>query len=367
MKAPQIKTPRLWVGIRNISDYSPFGVLLKERTVESEFFRRAFNGMEADPEVKGKGNSYDFGARMLDARVGRWFSPDKIIKPDLSLYNAMNNNPILIIDFNGKDIIIGNWKRKDREKFVRHLQGITGLNVYIDENQRLQVGPAEGFERPEEYKDLEISSIAASALISDINDHCLELVITGNRGEGSYTSAGYVSGGEGLDPWHADINLDPRESELFIEGWHLGAQNRKRGELTRDLAGTTGMKYFHERDHAVNSSLDEWDMGSPSEDADIFGDERSASGILFGSAASFENAILNEMGLLIRATYSITFDGDKIIPYLRPEQDAQIILDNFKSAGVDSKFPQTINYTRITPDKPIEDDTNRDYKENPKE
>jgi len=44
-----------WVGIRNIYDYSAFGVLLPERTVEGEFFRRSFNGMETDTEVKEMG------------------------------------------------------------------------------------------------------------------------------------------------------------------------------------------------------------------------------------------------------------------------------------------------------------------------
>jgi hypothetical protein len=34
-------------------------------------YRYGFNGMEKDDEVKnGKGNSYDFGARMYDSRLG---------------------------------------------------------------------------------------------------------------------------------------------------------------------------------------------------------------------------------------------------------------------------------------------------------
>jgi RHS repeat-associated protein len=76
--------------------------------VESEFFRRAFNGMEVDPEVKGKGNSYDFGARMLDARLGRWLSVDPLASeyPGISSYCFVNNMPVIAIDPNGKEIII---------------------------------------------------------------------------------------------------------------------------------------------------------------------------------------------------------------------------------------------------------------------
>ena len=60
--------------------------------------------MEKDDELKGIGNSYDFGARMLDPRVGRWFAPDLLESgyPSYSTYNYTLNNPIYFIDPNGK-------------------------------------------------------------------------------------------------------------------------------------------------------------------------------------------------------------------------------------------------------------------------
>jgi RHS repeat-associated protein len=96
--------PRPWVGIRNISDYSPFGVLLKERTVESAFFRRGFNGMEADQEVKGKGSSYSTEFRQYDPRIGRWLSldPEFANFPWQSPYVAFDNNPIVNTDPKGR-------------------------------------------------------------------------------------------------------------------------------------------------------------------------------------------------------------------------------------------------------------------------
>lgn len=62
--------------------------------------------MEKDDELKGIGNSYDFGARMLDPRVGRWFTYDQMEGkyPSYSTYNAFKNNPILYIDPDGNDI-----------------------------------------------------------------------------------------------------------------------------------------------------------------------------------------------------------------------------------------------------------------------
>jgi RHS repeat-associated protein len=60
--------------------------------------------MEKDDEIKGEGNSYDFGARMLDPRIGRWLKMDPLsIKyPYDSPYMVSGSSPISIIDPDGK-------------------------------------------------------------------------------------------------------------------------------------------------------------------------------------------------------------------------------------------------------------------------
>ena len=62
--------------------------------------------MEKDDELKGEGNSYDFGARMLDPRVGRWFSADKMksMAPEWSPYRFAFDNPMRYKDSDG------NWE-----------------------------------------------------------------------------------------------------------------------------------------------------------------------------------------------------------------------------------------------------------------
>ncbi len=68
-------------------------------------YRFGFNGKENDNEVKGIGNSIDFGDRIYDPRLGRWLSIDPLQKkyPYLSPYIFAGNNPIKFVDYDGKD------------------------------------------------------------------------------------------------------------------------------------------------------------------------------------------------------------------------------------------------------------------------
>jgi len=76
----------------------------QEVQVYAKSYRRGFNGMEKDYEVKGGGNSYDFGARMYDARVGRFLSVDPLAHefPWQSPYMFCDGNPINKIDPDGR-------------------------------------------------------------------------------------------------------------------------------------------------------------------------------------------------------------------------------------------------------------------------
>ena len=133
---PLQKMPRSGrVGIRNISDYSPFGVLLKERTVENDFYRRAFNGMETDDEVKGDGNSVNFKYRMHDPRVGRFFATDplKDSYSELSTYQFASNSPIFMLELEGlegKIAVTTKWyTNKGIEKSKTQYYTVDGLKA----------------------------------------------------------------------------------------------------------------------------------------------------------------------------------------------------------------------------------------------
>lgn len=88
--------------------YDAFGSLLPGRNYSSSSYRHGFNGMEKDDEIHGStGTSYDFGARLYDSRVGRWLSLDPLAVdyPDQSPYSFAADNPIYLIDPNGKEIV----------------------------------------------------------------------------------------------------------------------------------------------------------------------------------------------------------------------------------------------------------------------
>jgi RHS repeat-associated protein len=66
-------------------------------------YRYGFNGKENDNEVKGQGNSIDYGERMYDPRLGRWLSVDMAAKsaPGWTPYRFGFDNPMRYKDPSG--------------------------------------------------------------------------------------------------------------------------------------------------------------------------------------------------------------------------------------------------------------------------
>ena len=99
-----------------------------------------FNGMEKDDEVKGAGNSYDFGARMLDTRLGRWLSIDELSSKysSFSGYNYCFNNPIVLTDPDGRDIVQGK-ELKDDNFMMCVFNVLQETSVFKKLNKKLNV------------------------------------------------------------------------------------------------------------------------------------------------------------------------------------------------------------------------------------
>ncbi len=141
--------------IISYSDYYPFGAPMSQgttdRTWSVEEYRFGFNGKENDNEIKGAGNSLDFGERMQDSRTGRWLSLDPLQKkyPGISPYAYCANNPIMYIDPDGREIIIPN--KADREPILKMINSKAMGTFAIDDNGKLYLVKKEGSKGFSEY------------------------------------------------------------------------------------------------------------------------------------------------------------------------------------------------------------------------
>jgi RHS repeat-associated protein len=94
-------------------DYYVFGAMMQGRKFSgSTGYRYAFGGKEKNDELNGEGNSYDFGARIYDPRLGRWLAVDPQAEKytSYSPYHAMYCNPIAVKDDDGEEniVVVGN-------------------------------------------------------------------------------------------------------------------------------------------------------------------------------------------------------------------------------------------------------------------
>jgi RHS repeat-associated protein len=96
-----------------------------------------FNGQEKDNEIKGVGNSLDFGARVYDSRLGRWMSLDPMMAKyeSISPFVGMGNNPIFFVDIDGRKLILkGNGA--DIDRVITQMQKSVGDLYTISVNKK---------------------------------------------------------------------------------------------------------------------------------------------------------------------------------------------------------------------------------------
>jgi RHS repeat-associated protein len=153
-----------------------------------DWYRFGFNGQEKDNEVAGEGNSYDFGARIYDSRLGRWMSTDPLQQnyPGMSPYNFVGNMPIIAVDPDGQRIRI-----KGTRQYRRQVKVAIAIMRQTDAGNQV-------------YKALKRSSHLV--IIAEMNDEQKDQFHSKYRGENSrpHTDVGeahYEDGvGDGM-PW----------------------------------------------------------------------------------------------------------------------------------------------------------------------
>jgi RHS repeat-associated protein len=94
--------------ILSVQEQYAYGMNMPGRSFSVEEYRYGFNGKENQDELMANNSSQDFGARMYDVRVGRWWGMDymKAKTPGVSPFVAMANNPILFVDPDGRENMV---------------------------------------------------------------------------------------------------------------------------------------------------------------------------------------------------------------------------------------------------------------------
>jgi len=123
------------------TDYYPFGLVMKQYNgISSQEYRKnkyLYNGKELqDDVIEGSSlNWFDYGARFYDPQIGRWHVIDPSAEKYLSLspYIYCANDPLLLIDLDGKDWIVStkdlNGKTQINLTFVGAVINNSGKNI----------------------------------------------------------------------------------------------------------------------------------------------------------------------------------------------------------------------------------------------
>ncbi|MCU0390527.1 MAG: RHS repeat-associated core domain-containing protein, partial [Thermoflexibacter sp.] len=106
--------------VLSATDYYAFGMSMKERSWQSESYRYGFNGKEKDGDIGEE--TTDFGARLMNSKIGRWFAVDPLAGkyPSLSPYNFVANNPLRYVDPDGKVIRIADGVDEETRKKIEN-------------------------------------------------------------------------------------------------------------------------------------------------------------------------------------------------------------------------------------------------------
>lgn len=108
------------VRVLSSQDYYPFGMAMTERSyTESQEtkYRYGFNTQERDEDIDEGGNHYTAEFWEYDARTGRRWNVDPVVKEYESGYACLGNSPIWMIDINGADTSF--FDNKTRKQFVK--------------------------------------------------------------------------------------------------------------------------------------------------------------------------------------------------------------------------------------------------------
>ena len=121
----------------SLSDYYPFGMSMPERTYSPDY-RYGYTGHEKENDLAE--GVYTTEYRLLDTRLGRWMSVDKLAGDYtwMSPYNYCDGNPVMMVDPDGKRIKKG--LNKAASNLATNPKDIdTEINNYAEQNKPFSI------------------------------------------------------------------------------------------------------------------------------------------------------------------------------------------------------------------------------------
>lgn len=129
--------------VSSMQDYYPFGMIQIDRQMQRGLYLYGFNGMRKDNELAGIDNMYMTRFRILDPRLGRWWSLDPVVHHDASPYVSFDNSPIFYADPSGSDSEEGDGGDAEFTLDTRSDPGLMGDRFKADTKQSKTHGSPE--------------------------------------------------------------------------------------------------------------------------------------------------------------------------------------------------------------------------------
>jgi RHS repeat-associated protein len=271
--------------VTQVADYYPFGMQIKQTSTDVTnplANKYLYNGKEIQNETQW----YDYGARMYDPQLGRFFTQDRFATKYFSLspYQYAANDPIRNIDVNGDSInvsnlIIQNGKLSTEGLYVlfnmvSDLSDITGQNFSVNGSGNLV---SDGKVNKDKNGN-QIGSKSARKYVNGLIGSTRDIKVTNDNSKSTQ------GGGIGS----VNINSDQIDNNI------ASMQSAGLGELTFGY----GMSFLHESMHTATGTF----VMNPSATTAI-GDPSPTTPNAQGPTVTNVNVFRNELGLPERSHY----------------------------------------------------------------
>lgn len=205
--------------------------------------KNKYSGHELQSQEFSDGSGlelYDFGARMQDPQIGRFFTQDRFAFKYHSLtpYQYAANNPILFVDVNGDSLNVADIKAnnsKANDALIADFQAQTGLSLTVDEGGNVTYAKEKGKAKiSRDEKGKKIGSRTARKALSKLIDSKTTVNVINDESMSTRVLR------DGFDKAINTINFNVSDMTKEMEG------------TSKDMNQTTfgyGLTFFHEIGH----------------------------------------------------------------------------------------------------------------------